>query len=230
MYSNQTERLAPPLQNFTWDDIDTIFLDMDGTLLDKYYDDYFWEQYLPEVYADKNNLAPDVARQLLLETYRSVENTLQWTDLDYWSACFGLDIAALKHEIRHLIAIHPHVIDFFDHLETKGKQMYLVTNAHPKALDIKMARIPIKQRFKRVICSQEVGIAKEQVEFWEKLQKLQPYDKQRTFLADDTEKVLCSAREYGIRHLVHIAKPSTRLPVRFSRHYPSIANFSALVV
>lgn len=203
---------------------------MDGTLLDKHYDDYFWEQFVPEVYAGKNNLPAATARKMLLQTYRSVENTLQWTDLDYWSERLGLDIAALKYEIRHLVDIHPYVIDFFDYLEKRGKQIYLVTNAHPRALDIKMGQVPIKNRFRRMICSQEIGYAKEQMAFWEQLQRVLPYDIRRTFLADDTEKVLCSAKEYGIHHLVHIAKPSSRLPVRFSRRYPSIASFKELMV
>ncbi len=34
-------------------DIRYVLLDMDGTLLDKYFDDYFWEHLLPEKYAEK---------------------------------------------------------------------------------------------------------------------------------------------------------------------------------
>ena len=43
--------------------------------------------------------------------FRSQENTLNWTDLDYWSEQLGLDIPLLKHEVDHLIAVHPDVID-----------------------------------------------------------------------------------------------------------------------
>ena len=38
-----------------------VLLDMDGTLLDKYFDDYFWEHLVPEKYADKH--ASPSARQ-----------------------------------------------------------------------------------------------------------------------------------------------------------------------
>ena len=40
------------LESF-WSQVDHVLLDMDGTLLDKYFDDYFWETYVPEVYANK---------------------------------------------------------------------------------------------------------------------------------------------------------------------------------
>ena len=225
----QPETPEQILPKFTWDQIDCVFLDMDGTLLDKYYDDYFWEHFVPEVYAAKNQVDIADARELLLKTYQSVENTLQWTDLHYWSDRLGLDIVALKREISHLVNIHPHIIDYFKHMQKMGKKLYLVTNAHPKALEVKMEQVPIENWFQRLICSEEVGIAKEQPEFWHKLQHLLPYDKERTLFADDTEKVLHSAREYGIQHLIHIAKPSSRLPVKFSEHYQSIVNFQELI-
>jgi putative hydrolase of the HAD superfamily len=223
----ETPQQIPP--NFSWEAIDTVFLDMDGTLLDKYYDDYFWEHYVPMAYAAKNHLDIVDAGKLLQNTYRSVENTLQWTNLDYWSDRLGLDIVALKREISHLIDSHPYIIDYFEYMQKIGKTLYLVTNAHPKSLEVKMEQVKLDGWFARVVCSVEVGAAKEQPEFWPRLQQLLAYDKERTLFADDTEKVLHSAAEFGIRHLIHIAKPSSRLPVQFSAHYQSIVNFQELI-
>lgn len=221
-----TKRVRP---EFLWQEITAVFLDMDGTLLDKYYDDYFWEHYVPKTYANKNNLHHPEARQRLLSIYRSVENTLQWTDLDYWSERLGLDIASLKREVSHLVNVHPHVVDFLSYMEELGKKVYLITNAHPKALEVKMEKVKIGRWFQRLITSQEVGAAKEQPEFWHKLQEILPYDKATTLFADDTEKVLHSAAGYGIGHLVHIAKPSSRLDPQHSLHYPSILSFQELL-
>ncbi len=225
----QSEAREPARPGFAWSDIETVFLDMDGTLLDKYYDDYFWEHFVPEAYAMKNHLNYPEARQHLLGTYKSVENTLQWTDLDYWSERLGLDIAKLKKEISHLVNILPDVIDFLAYMEALGKKVYLVTNAHPKALQVKMERVPIEKCFQRLICSQEVGAAKEQATFWHKLHEILPYDKESTLFADDTENVLHSAAGYGIRHLIHIAKPSSRREPLYSLHFPSILSFRELM-
>ena len=228
-FQEQFETGGQARPGFTWPDIETVFLDMDGTLLDKYYDDYFWEHYVPEVYARKNNLDHPAARQHLLGTYRSVENTLQWTDLDYWSERLGLDIAKLKKEISHLVNILPHVVDFLAYMEDLGKKVYLVTNAHPKALQVKMERVQLETCFQRLICSQEIGVAKEEPAFWHKLHNILPYDKETTLFADDTEKVLHAAAGYGIRHLIHIANPSSRRKAQHSRHYPSILSFRELM-
>lgn len=214
---------------FSWMDIETVFLDMDGTLLDKYYDDYFWEHYVPETFAKKNNIDSLMARQHLLATYKSVADTLQWTDIDYWSDRLGLDIANLKKEVSHLVNILPHVIDFLAYMEELGKKVFLITNAHPKALQVKMNKVQLDTWFQRLICSQEVGAAKEQSQFWPKLHDILPYDKETTLFADDTEKVLHSAASYGIRHLIHIAKPSSRLAPQHSLRYPSIISFSELM-
>lgn len=226
----QQIKICPQIvPDFSWDSIDTVFLDMDGTLLDKYYDDYFWGEHVPLAYATKNQLDSIAAKELLYNTYESVENTLQWTNLDFWSERLGLDIVAMKREISHLIDAHPYITEYFTYMQEIGKTLYLITNAHPKSLEVKMEQVQLQSWFKQVVCSTEIGFAKEQPEFWPRLQHLLGYDKERTLFADDTENVLHSAATFGIRHLIHIARPSSRLPVRFSTQYQSIINFQELI-
>lgn len=213
-----------------WDEIDTILLDMDGTLLDKYFDDYFWEKYVPEVFSKKNNLSPKEAEKALLKRYRKVESTLQWTDLDYWSEQFDLDIPALKREIDHLIKVHPHVIEFLDFIKSSSKNLHLVTNAHSKTLAIKLEKSGIGPFFDRIVCAEEIGEAKEHSRFWPQLQEILEFDRNKTLLADDTIKVLRSAHIYGIKHLIHVARPSSRLPVNYAEEYPSIVSFDELIL
>jgi FMN phosphatase YigB (HAD superfamily) len=102
-------------------DIKFVLLDMDGTLLDRYFDDYFWEHLVPEKYAEKNNITFGKAKEELMKKYKVHEGTLNWTDLDFWSKELSLDIPALKEQIRHLIEVHPHVEDFLKMLKKQGK-------------------------------------------------------------------------------------------------------------
>jgi len=212
-----------------WGEIDTVLLDMDGTLLDKHFDDYFWEHYVPEVYAGANGMSLIEARKILLQTYKAKEGTLDWTDLDYWSRTLGLDIPALKMKIDHLIQIHPYVIDFLEFLKKAQKRVFLVTNAHGKTLDIKMKKTALNGHFERIVCAAEIGRPKEDVEFWDGLRQVVPFDPARTMLAEDTEKILDSASAYGIRHLVFVARPSSTKKTRHSRRYRSIEFFSELI-
>ena len=217
-----------PLQ-LDWSAIDTVMLDMDGTLLDRHFDDFFWEQHLPAVYAERNGLSLAGAKERLLASYKGQEGTLAWTDLDYWSAELGLDIPSLKIEIEHLIQVHPHVVDFLEYCRREGKRIWLVTNAHSKTLAIKMAKTALRDHFDRIVCAEEVGLAKEDPLFWHRLAALLPYERERTLLADDTEKVLLSAREYGIGYLLQVAKPSSQTPVAYSLSFPAIDNFLELL-
>lgn len=212
-----------------WNTIETVLLDMDGTLLDKYFDDFFWEHYVPEMYAKKNKVSIDDSKKELLAHYKSREGTLEWTDLDFWSEKLGLDIPALKIQVDHLIQVHPYVVDFLRYCRKIDKKIHLVTNAHSKTLDIKMRKTAIGQYFDAIVCSQDVGTAKEDTNFWEKLQVMLEFDPSQTMLADDTEKVLLSAREYGLGKLIYVAKPSSKAPVKYSKNFPSILYFKELI-
>jgi len=224
------QNIAPKYWPPVWDKIDTILLDMDGTLLDKHFDDYFWEHYVPEVFARENDLTPLEARKELLARYKSIEGTLAWTDLDYWSEKLGLDIPAMKLKIDHLIQVHPYVIDFLEYLRKLNKHIHLVTNAHSKTLDIKLRKTDIGSYFGRVICSQDIGLPKEEPEFWVRLQSLLGFDKQRTLLADDNENVLQAARIFGMGVLIFVARPSSRAEVFHSKQFPSIVYFKELII
>jgi putative hydrolase of the HAD superfamily len=222
----EAKKIAP---KFHWDDVATVLLDMDGTLLDKHFDDYFWEQYVPEHYSLKHELTVEEAKKKLLDRYQKVENTLCWTDLDYWSAQLGLDIPELKTGLNHLIAVHPYVLDFLSYCRSINKKVYLVTNAHPKTLSIKLEKTDIGHRFDQIVCADEIGLAKEEGNFWQQLEQMLGFEKSTTLLADDTEKVLRSAEEYGIGHLLFVAKASSRKPVSYSSRYPSIEYFKELI-
>ncbi len=111
-------------------DIEYILLDMDGTLLDLYFDDYFWSHLVPEKYAEKYDITFGAAKDFLFKTYKKHERTLNWCDIDFWSKELKLDIPALKEQIRHLIEVHPHVIDFLKLMRKQKKKIFLMTNEH----------------------------------------------------------------------------------------------------
>ncbi len=212
-----------------WNTIEIVMLDMDGTLLDKHFDDYFWEEHVPEVYAQENDINYWDACDTLLAKYKSREGTLQWTDIDFWSEELGLDLVSMKEKMNHLIDVHPYVIDFLKWCREKGKKIYLITNAHRKTLAIKMAKTEIEKYFDQIVCSEDIGVAKEEPIFWEKLEKVLKFEKKNCLLADDNEQVLSSAGQYGIENLTFVAKSSSKKPVVYSQKFPSIIFFKELM-
>ena len=223
------------LNNFSWDSVETVLLDMDGTLLDKHFDDYFWVNLIPEEYARKYNLEIDAARHDLLTRYKQEEKKLKegklnWTDLDYWSKELGIDIPALKEQVHHLITVLPHVENFLQFLQMEDKRIHLVTNAHYKTLELKLKKTEIGKYFDSVICAFDIGLPKEDNAFWGKLEELVGFHRETTMMIDDNENVLVSARNYGIQYLVFNARPSSRAEIKASEQFHSISYFEELIL
>ncbi|MEW6409490.1 MAG: GMP/IMP nucleotidase [Nitrospirota bacterium] len=210
-------------------DIKFVLLDMDGTLLDRYFDDYFWEHLVPERYAEKHNITFGKAKEELFKKYKAHEKTLNWTNLDFWSKELDIDIPALKEQIKHLIEVHPHVEDFLKMLKRHKKKVFLVTNAHYKSLAIKLKKTEIGRYFDSVLSSFDVGYPKETSMFWEKAEKRLGFVKEKTFLIDDTEEVLRTAKEYGIKYIILKAKANSKKRIKESKEFITIVDFGELM-
>lgn len=212
-----------------WLQVHSVFLDMDGTLLDLNFDNYFWQEHVPLRYAQKHGLSAQQAKQQLYPRFRSVEGTIDWYCVDYWTRELGLDIALLKEEVDHLIAVHPHVTDFLDQVRAAGKRVVLVTNAHQKSVDLKMARTQLSGHFDRVICAHEFRMPKEESGFWGRVHELEPYQPERTLLVDDNLAALRSAKAYGIGYLLAVLKPDTRGPEKDVAEFAAIRHFTDIM-
>ncbi len=210
-------------------EVDTVLLDMDGTLLDLHFDNHFWQAHVPMRYAEARGLPHDIAREELMARYHARAGTLDWYSVDYWATELELDIMALKEEVSHLIAVHPAVVDFLALLRQLNKRVVMATNAHHKSLTLKMAKTGLEPHFDAFVSAHETGFAKEQRGFWEKLRAIEPFDPQRTLLVDDSLPVLDAARAYGIRHLLAVRTPDTKLPPKDTRDYPAINSFAELL-
>jgi putative hydrolase of the HAD superfamily len=202
---------------------------MDGTLLDKHFDDYFWETLVPEQYALRQGLSLADARNLVFASYKSQEGTLNWTDIDFWSRELNLDIPALKEGIRHLIEVHPDTEDFLKFLQEKGKKVALVTNAHTKTLALKMNHTGLLSYFAEVVSSFDLGAPKEERRFWEILQERLEYNPAQTLLVDDNAEALAAARACGIKYPYFKAKSSSRQEAEAHPEFPSLEDFHELM-
>lgn len=209
-----------------WNNIDTVLLDMDGTLLDLHFDNFFWREYLPEHFARVNNLSIQQSKTFLFERFTKTQGTLNWYCLDFWSEQLGLDIVVLKKEIEHLIQYRPSAETFLQKLKTHGKQAVLVTNAHPKSLAIKLNNTNLGTYLDQIFSSHQLKSPKEHLSFWNKLQQVLPFNREKTVLFDDNHTVLESAKAFGINHLLGIEKPDSKGAKTEHPEFTSISDFN----
>ena len=197
-----------------WRSFDTILLDMDGTILDLAYDNYFWRELVPRCLARNRGATPEEIVPDLFERFAGMQGRLEWYCLDYWSAELSLDLRALKDASSHRVRFLPGAREFLARLHASGTHVAVVTNAHGDALDMKKSVAGLGRYIDTFLSSHEFGVPKEEQGFWSSAQGRLGFDPQQTLFIDDSRSVLDAARAYGIRGLLAVNRPDSQRPAR----------------
>lgn len=195
-----------------WEKINFVILDMDGTLLDLHFDNYFWQTHIPEKYAKAHDISLLKAQEYLNTETNKVSGKIEWYCLDYWTEKLDLPIVELKKEIKHKISLRPDTLPFLDALRNANKKVVLVTNAHPDSLSLKVERTALDKHIDLLISTHTYGTTKESQTLWQKLQADLQFNNDTTLFVDDSLTILDSAKQFGIKHLLAVANPDSKRP------------------
>ncbi|MGB3918049.1 GMP/IMP nucleotidase [Thiothrix litoralis] len=215
--------------DLNWHDINTVFLDMDGTLLDLHFDNHFWLEHLPVRLAEQRGATPDEIRSYLHERYTEMEGTLDWYCLDFWQNHLGTDLVALKHEIAERIQIRAHVERFLESLHARGKRVVLLTNAHQKSVGMKFGYVVLEHYFDRIITSHSLGLPKEHPDFWQKLSEVEVFETAHSLFIDDNLHVLRAAQAHGVKYLLAIHQPDSQQPPKNTEEFTAVECYTQLM-
>ena len=213
---------APILTPAQWSQIDTVLLDLDGTLLDLAFDNHFWRQRVPEAWAQQRAITLEQARAELQPRFAAREGTLDWYCIEYWSRELALDICALKQGAADRIRWLPGARDFLKRVRGLGKRLVLITNAHPIALAIKDERTEVISYFDAGFSSHRFGAPKEQALFWRELAKVETFNPARSLFVDDSLNVLRAARAAGVGLIYAVRKPDSSSAARMHQEFPAV--------
>ena len=212
-----------------WSTIDTVLLDMDGTLLDLHYDNHFWLEHLPQRYAQLHGISVAMAQLELEPLFRENAGKLNWYCLDFWTRELNIPVRELKLETAELIALRPDADTFLAALKRAGKQVIMITNAHRDSLSLKLERIELAPYFERLISSHDYGYPKESPQFWDALQADIGFDPTRCLFIDDTLPILRSARAYGVQHLLVVREPDSRKGAKDTEEFDAVDDYRELI-
>ena len=212
-----------------WRDIDTVLLDMDGTLLDLHYDNHFWLEHLPQRYAELHGISRAMADLELTPLFENNAGQLKWYCLDFWSRELKIPVRELKLETAHLIALRPDADTFLAAIKQAGKRVILITNAHRDSLSLKLERIELAPYFERLISSHDYGFPKESPAFWDALQADIGFDPSRSLFIDDTLPILRSARAFGIGHLLAVKQPDSKKGPKDTEEFVALEDYRELL-
>ena len=211
-----------------WRNIDTLLVDMDGTVLDLAFDNYFWAELLPQMLAQQRGISVPSAREQMREYTSSVLGSLQWYCIEHWTRQLELDVAAIKHAMRHRISYLPGALEFLQHTRAAPLRILIVTNAHPQTLAIKLRQTHLDRHVDGIFSSHEFGHPKESAGFWQRFEKEQRLQRDRTVLVDDSAPVVTAARDHGLAGAVTITRPDSGMPERAPGDGPAVGALADL--
>jgi putative hydrolase of the HAD superfamily len=212
-----------------WAEIDTVLLDMDGTLLDLHFDNHFWLEHLPKRWAEISGITLVEAKTHLQREYAELSGKLQWYCLDYWGERLQLPITELKREVMDKIQMRPDVPGFLTALKNSGREIVLVTNAHPDSLSLKLERTDLAKYIDTLISTHEFGVTKESWALWQKLQQRLGFNNETTLFVDDSVPILTAAQNFGIKHLLAVANPDSQQETKTIHAFPAITDYTPLL-
>lgn len=217
------------MSDLPWEKIQTVLLDMDGTLLDLHFDNHFWLDHLPNKLARQRNISQNEAKEFILTECDRVMGTLSWYCLDFWTEKLDIDIIEAKREISHLISMRDDAIPFMDALRISGREVILVTNAHPDSLSLKVELTQLDSHIDTLISTHEFGVTKESQLLWQKLQQRLQFKPENTLFVDDSLGILQAAKDFGIGHLLAVNNPDSQQISRDIKEFPAIQDYRYLL-
>lgn len=206
------------------DHIDTLLLDLDGTLLDLAFDSRFWLGVVPDAWGAARGLTREQALAQFMPKLAAVEGTLPWYCLDHWSTVLDLDLSALKQQHADRVAWLPGAPEFLRRQRAAGRRLVLATNSHPETLRIKMTQVPLGDYLDAIHSSHPFGAPKEDPSFWPAFLAAEPIDLSRTAFLDDNPRVLAAGRAAGVSQLIAITHPDSSQPPK-----PAPAGFESVL-
>jgi len=205
-----------------WPNIDTVLLDLDGTLLDQAYDNHIWRDLVPQRFAVAHSMDLHAAYAEIARRFAERSGTLDWYCIDYWSRTLEIDIGALHREVRSHVAWLPGAREFLVRMRASGKRLVLLTNSHPVALRVKNEQTSVLDFLDAAVTSHEFGAPKEHERFWQEARARFDFDPQRSLFADDNSKMLEAARNAGVRWVYGVRHWDTKGSRREHMDHPAI--------
>ncbi len=212
-----------------WQEVDTVLLDMDGTLLDLAFDNYFWQQLVPETYGAARGVTSQEAQELIRQEYSAVQHTLNWYCLDYWSERLGLDICAMTTAQGSRAVLRQDTVPFLEALKACGKKRILLTNAHPHNLAVKSEHTGLAAHLDLLLSTHTFGYPKEDQRLWQEVRQETGLDPARTLFIDDSEAILDAAAQFGIRYCLGVTNPDSGLADKRYLRHPALNDYRRLI-
>ena len=212
-----------------WHQVETVLLDMDGTLLDLHFDNHFWLTVVPQHLSLQQKRPITEIKKQIYQMYQEAEGSLNWYCIHHWQQKLGLDIMLLKQQYKHKINWLQDAKAFLQALKQAGKQRILITNAHPLSLELKQVHTGLDNYLDQIYSTHQFGVAKESPQLWQQLKIKAAYNPKTTLFIDDNESLLLVAKQAGIAFGLGIYQPDSQKRGNEMKTFKTIKSYRALI-
>lgn len=152
--------------------VKVVSFDMDGTLIQKDYVEHVWLEAIPELYAKKNGMDVEDAKEYVMNEYLKVgEAAIEWYDIKYWLKKFEIDCdwRELLESHAHMLKLYPEVNEVLENL--RGKHELIITsNAAHEFIEVESRVLGLDKKFKHIFSAvTDFGNTKKSSDIYQKI-------------------------------------------------------------
>ena len=132
--------------------IKVISFDFDGTITKTTFADLFWLEGLPKLYARKEGIPLEEAKDILFREYERIgKERLEWYDPEYWFERFKIDYdwKKLMLDYSYAISAYPDALSAMRKLRDRY-DLVVISNARREFIDLQIERLGLENYFSRV--------------------------------------------------------------------------------
>jgi HAD superfamily hydrolase (TIGR01549 family) len=149
--------------------------DLDGTLVDLAFTDLVWHRGIPELFARRNGMDLNQAREVVLAEYRKVgDGALEWYDIAYWFRYLGLPGGweDLLEQYASQVRVYPEVREVLSRMGERYS-LVILSNAAREFIDVEMRQGELAGYFDLVVsATSDFGLVKKSQDFYRRICEL----------------------------------------------------------
>ena len=184
--------------------ISVVSFDLDGTLVDKKFDDELWFSHIPRRVSEIEDIPLGKARRRVMAAYDEIgREDPRWFRLDYWLERFGIPEPQEEviERLARCVTVYPDAAPCLDALRDAGFRLVLVTLARREFHISKLASPVLSDRFEHIFSvPSDFGDVWKDASVWERVvDDLDVSPEHVIHVGDDPEFDLEQPRSIGIR-------------------------------
>jgi HAD superfamily hydrolase (TIGR01509 family) len=187
--------------------------------LDQVFDNYYWSELVPREISKINNMPLVESKAQVAVMGKDLAGTLPWYEIEFWEKRFCIDLIKPARQNLSHIKFLPSAQESLKKLNALNKKIIFLTNCDARLLSVKSDAVPIMQYCTAFQSSTDLGIIKEDENYWPIVFDKFNIDPATSLFIDDNKQIVMAADRAGIKSSFHITEPTSDMSVIYKQEW-----------